>query len=82
VSCAQAYKGIPWWAIILGLLLVTNLGWLSWNVVQPAGLFYVKKQFRVEVLHTNGMDGIGLFDANPTFATGSWRTLKSPETGP
>jgi hypothetical protein len=59
----KAFKGIPWWSVILGTLLVANLGWISWNVRQHAGLVNAGKQFRVEVLHTNDMDGIGLFDA-------------------
>ena len=59
----SAFRSIPLWAIILGLLLVANLGWISWNWHHSAGLLDTTKQFRVEVLHTNGMDGIGLFDA-------------------
>ena len=59
----KAFRGIPLWAIVLGLLLVANLGWISWNRHHYAGILDATRQFRVQVLHTNDLDGIGLFDA-------------------
>jgi hypothetical protein len=48
---------------IVILLLLTNLSWMSWNVYQHAARRDVSRQFRLEVLHTNDMSGIGLFEA-------------------
>ena len=59
----RIHKGIPAWAAILSLLLLANLVWFSWNIYQHAGPLDPAKQFRVQVLHTNDMHGIGLFDA-------------------
>jgi len=49
----KAIKGIPAWAIILILLLLINLGWMSWNLCQNTDHSATFKQFKVEVLHTN-----------------------------
>lgn len=56
-------KGIPSWALILGLLLIANLGWMGWNWGQNADLRLAAKHFKVEALHTNDMSGIGIFEA-------------------
>ncbi|HZM02009.1 MAG TPA: hypothetical protein VFC44_03210 [Candidatus Saccharimonadales bacterium] len=59
----KTVKGTPIWAIILILLLLGNLSWVSWNVYQHTALRGVVKQFKFELLRTNGVSGIGLFEA-------------------
>ena len=56
-------KGIPIWAIILVLLLLANLGCMWWNSFRHPELRAAGKQFKIEVLHTNDMSGIGIFEA-------------------
>jgi hypothetical protein len=58
----KMYKRASVWAVILILSLLANVGLISWNVYQHVGLGAAVKQFRFEVLHTNDMSGIGLFD--------------------
>ena len=55
-------KKIPIWAIILILLLLANLGWMWLNSTQHPGLRVTGKEFKVEVLHTNGVSGVGIFE--------------------
>jgi hypothetical protein len=62
----KAIKGIPIWALILILLLLANLGWMSWNLYQYAEYGAIRaayKHFKIEVLHTNDLSGTGLFEA-------------------
>jgi hypothetical protein len=62
----KAIKGIPIWALILILLLLANLGWMSWNLYQHAEYDAIRaayKHFKIEVLHTNNLSCIGLFEA-------------------
>jgi len=58
----NTHKRFPPWVSALLLLLMANLGWMSWNVYQHASLRNAVKQFRFEVLQTNEMSGVGLFD--------------------
>lgn len=58
----KAIKEIPVCAAILTLLLLTNLSWMFWNLCHQAALRDAVKQFRFELLHTNGISGIGLFE--------------------
>jgi hypothetical protein len=58
----KVIKGISIWVIILILLLLANLGWMSWNLYQHAALRRAVKDFKFEVVHTNDMSGIGLFE--------------------
>src|SRR2546429_1306584 len=58
----KTFERIPLWALLFGLLLVANLGWMSWNLYQHADLRGAEKQFRLEALHTNDMSGIGIFE--------------------
>jgi len=53
-------KGSAWWAIIIGLLLFANLGWMSWNLYQHSDIRAAATQFKIEVLHTNDVSGIGI----------------------
>jgi hypothetical protein len=55
-------KKIPIWAIILILLLLANLGRMWWNVSRYSGLRAAGKEFKIEVLHTNGVSGVGIFE--------------------
>ena len=57
-----ATKRIRGWAIIIILLLLANLGWIWWNVSCNSGLCAAGKQFKIEMLHTNGVSGIGIFE--------------------
>lgn len=59
----KTVKKTPIWVIIVILLLLANLSWMSWNLYQHATHRAIMKQFRFEVLHTNDMSGIGLFEA-------------------
>jgi hypothetical protein len=58
----KTIKGIPLWALILGLLLLGNLGWMSLNWFQNASLRSAKREFKLVDLHTNGVVGIGIVD--------------------
>src|SRR5206468_122618 len=58
----RAVKGNRRWAFAVGLLLAINLGWMSWNLHRQAGLAGADRRFKMEVLHTNNVSGIGLFD--------------------
>src|SRR6266550_4780335 len=44
---------VPTWAIVLILLMLANLGWVSWNLYSHSDRTDAAKQFRVAVLHTN-----------------------------
>ena len=55
--------GIPAWAVILILLLLVNLGWISWNWHYNADIRVAAKQFKIEVLHTNNISGVGIVEA-------------------
>jgi len=54
---------IPIWAIAIILLLLVNLGWMSWNSSRHPGLRAAGKQFKIEVLHTNSASGVGIFES-------------------
>ena len=55
-------KRNPIWTIILILLLLANLGWMWWNSSRHSGLRAAGKQFKIEMLHTNGASGVGIFE--------------------
>jgi hypothetical protein len=57
----KTIKSIPSWATIIGLLLLANIGWLTWNY-HAHDLRSVSKQFKVAVLRTNGVEGIELIE--------------------
>jgi hypothetical protein len=59
----KAVLRIPIWAIVLIALLLINLGWMSWNARQNTELRATIKQFKVAVLHTNNISGVGIMDA-------------------
>jgi hypothetical protein len=56
-------KGIPLWAFIIGLLLLANLGWMSWNWHYNAGLRSAAKQFKFGYFYTNGVACVGIEEA-------------------
>jgi hypothetical protein len=58
----KAIKSIPLWAFILVLLLLGNLGWMSWNWCQNARLRSAKGEFKLIDLHTNNVSGIGIVE--------------------
>jgi hypothetical protein len=49
----KSLKGIPWWALFIGLLLLANLGLMSGNLYYHADIYPAAKQFKVVVVHTN-----------------------------
>jgi hypothetical protein len=62
-------KKIPAWATILILLLVATLDWMRWNSSKEwsfsnhSEFRAAGKQFKIEVLHTNGASGVGVFES-------------------
>jgi len=60
-------KQIPLWAFILILLLLANLGWVSWNLYRNSVLHaaVAAEQFKVEVLHTNDVSPWPYLAGNP-----------------
>jgi hypothetical protein len=58
----KALKGIPVWTVIVIVLLLANLGWMSWNLYQHAVVYSAIKQFKLELVRTNDMSGVGLFE--------------------
>lgn len=56
-------KRIPTWAVVIGVLLLANLGWMSWNTFRHADLRTAAKRFKVEVLHTNSASGVGIVES-------------------
>jgi|SRR5665213_3437322 len=59
----KVFKEIPLWAIIIGLLLLINLGWMSWNWHCNAGLRSADKQYKFGYFYTNGVACIGIEEA-------------------
>lgn len=55
---------IPSWAVLLLLLLISNLGWMSWKAIQSASLPPSVRQLKIQLLHTNDLSGVGLFEGN------------------
>ncbi len=55
-------KRNPIWAIIVILLLLANLGRLWWNSSRHPEFRAADKQFKMYVLHTNGVSGVGIFE--------------------
>ncbi|MGH7978867.1 MAG: hypothetical protein ACREE6_05785 [Limisphaerales bacterium] len=58
----QVFKLIPLWALILIVLLLLNLGWMSYNFYSHVGSVADAGGFKVEVLHTNDVSGLGIFE--------------------
>ena len=77
----KAFKGIPWWAVILGMLLVANLGWISWNVRHYTDIRAAGEHFRMEVLHTNDDSGVGLYLMNKGQEQPLWTEFKFGNNG-
>jgi len=59
----KVLKRIPLWTLILGLLLLVNLGWISWNWHCNAGLRFAANQFKFGYFYTNGVRCVGVEDA-------------------
>ncbi len=59
----KAIRKFPMCGKILVLLLLANLGWMSWNVYQNGHISTAGKRFKIEVLHTNDMSGTGIIEA-------------------
>lgn len=59
-------KRIPWWALILGLLLLIDCFWygFAWYTrwYENANLRSAAKQIRVVAIHTNDLDGVEIMD--------------------
>jgi len=58
----KKFRGIPVWAVVLILLLLANLGWMSWNVHQYADRIVAAKLFRVKLLNTNDVSGVVFYE--------------------
>ncbi|MDB6067585.1 MAG: putative transposase OrfB [Pedosphaera sp.] len=58
----KSSKRIPPWALILILLLLANMGWMWWNWSRHSELVAAIKRFKIEVLKTNEMSGVGIFE--------------------
>ncbi len=59
----KAFGSIPLWALIFGLLLLANLGWMSWNWRYNADLRSDSKQFKLAHFHNNDVTGLGIVEA-------------------
>jgi hypothetical protein len=62
----KVIRRVPLWALLIILLLLANLGWMSWNLYRHAeyvAILASYKNFKLEVLHTNDWSGIGRFEA-------------------
>lgn len=57
----KAFKVIPIWASVFILLLLANLAWMSWNWRQNADRIAAAKLFRIQVLKTNELSGVGIY---------------------
>ena len=58
----KIFKGVPLWALIFGLLLFANLGWISWIRCFNDDLRSGAKQFKLVHFHTNDVAGIGIVE--------------------
>ncbi len=59
----NAKKSIPVWAAILIVLLAANLVWVFWRLKNYSTVSEDVEQFKLEVVRTNELSGIGLFVA-------------------
>jgi hypothetical protein len=58
----QRFKLISNWTVFITILLIGDLSWRGWNVYRNAAFGSIAGQFKFEVLRTNNITGIGLFN--------------------
>jgi hypothetical protein len=61
-SAMKRPNAIAAWASVLTLLLLANLSWLLWHSARNCVLSAAGREFRIEVLRTNGVSGLGIFE--------------------